>query len=443
MRAEPFAIPIGDLSGTSTHWRRKIMPDDSLHFMPPHGGGWGIVRTALELPDSVVLMAAPPVCARSTGLRELYLDYRDRFFFLDISDDGFADGSYEKLILKAVDDIMEYLSTRPEVFLFCQTCIDDVIGSDYDFLQRKVEDKYGIRTASIHLKPTTAEGRRPSGLLTQRSIFNMIRPVNKRDNGINLIGSVLPVSPESEFHRVVNAAGLGPLRHLAACETIRDFDQMSGSSWNILLRPSARLAVDDMEKKYGIPHLDLPGAYSINNVDSNYSQLEAFFDRSLDTKSFKEECIDFISANIGDFRGMTAAVGASVYTGVFELARSLVEYGFDVKYIFANVVIDFDSEHLQWLKENAPDIILYPSSHTDMAGFFSLKKEVDIAFGYEAGYYCGGVPTVAMLPDYTDFGYRGIQSLINQIEETVNNPKSHMKAMYESFQNRGKKICLV
>ncbi len=440
MKREPFGIPISDLCGTATHWRRKIMPDDALHFMPPHGGGWGIVRTALELPDSVVLMAAPSVCARSTGLRELYLEYRDRFFFLDISDRNFADGSFEKLILQAVDEIMEYLNNSPAVFMFCQTCIDDVIGSDYEHLQRRVEAKYRIRTASIHLKPTTAEGKRPSGLLTQRSIFNMIRTVKLRDKGINLLGSVLPVSSESEFHDIVQAAGIGPLRHLTACDSMEDFDMMSASSWNILMRPSARLVVNDMRKKYGTPHVNLTGAFSIKNVDANYRLLEDFFGRNLNTEGYRDECVDFISGNTPEFRGMTAAVGSSVYTGTFELARALVEYGFDVKYIFANIIIDFDSEHLQWLKDNAPGIMLYPSSHTSMSQFHSLGQKVDIAFGFEAGYFCGEAPTVPMLPYYTDFGYQGIRALINEIKEVINNPRPHMESMYESFYRRGKNI---
>jgi nitrogenase molybdenum-cofactor synthesis protein NifE len=441
MSKEPFGIPICDLYGTSTHWRRKIMPDDALHFMPPHGGGWGIVRTALELPESVVLMAAPPVCARNTGLRELHLNYKDRFFFLDIGDNNFANGSFEKLILKAVDEIMDHLDNRPEVFLFCQTCIDDIIGSDYQYLQQQVEQKYKIRSASLHLKPTTAEGRMPSGLLSQLSIFNMIKPVKYSDSGINILGSALPISPESEFNSVVKVAGLGPLRHVTTCKTVKEFDLMSASSWNILLRPSARLVIGDMYKKFGIPHISLPGAYSIHNVDKNYTQLETFFGRKLETSLYREECKDFISDNISEFRGTTAAVGGSVYTGAFELARALVEYGFDVRYIFANVVTDFDTEHLQWLKDQKQDIMLYPSSHTSMTEFHNLNKRVDIAFGYEAGYFCSEAPTVAMLPDYTDFGYRGIQSLIKEIQNTLGNPRPHMESMYESFLNRGRTIC--
>ena len=395
MKSEPFGIPLRDLSVVSNHWRRKIMPDDALHFMPPHGGGWGIVRTALELPGAVVLMAAPPVCARNTGLRELYLEYKDRFFFLDISDDNFTNGLYENIILQAVDEVMEYLNTRPEVFMFCQTCIDDVIGSDYEHIQRQVEDKYGIRTASIHLKPTTAEGRRPSGLLTQHSIFNMIKPVTTRDKGINLLGSVRPISPESEFYDVVEDAGLGPVRHITTCKVIEDLDMMSASGWNILLWPSARLVIREMQKKYGIPYISIPGAYGIDTVAKNYSCLENFFDIKLETSQYRAEALDFLSDNILPFKGLTAAVGASVYTGAFELARALIEYGFNVKYIFANVVMDYDTEHIQWLKENAPEIMLHPSSHTSMAEFYSLNRQVDIAFGYEAGYFCGEATTVA------------------------------------------------
>lgn len=441
MNSDPFGIPVRDLSNSSTHWRKKIMPDDALHFMPPHGGTWGLVRTSLQLPGSIVLMAAPPVCARITGLRELRLDFRERFFFLNVGEEEFANGSSESMILDAVDEIISYLDEKPKFLFFCETCLDDLLGSDYPWLSEQVERRYGIRSTSLHLKPTSAEGRRPGGLLTQKAIYDLIRPVSGRDKGINLMGSALPIDRNSEFYTLVERAGIGPVRHISECTAPEDFDRMSGSSWNILYRPAARLAVRSMKENYGIPYLHLPGAYGLETVDENYRLLEDFFGVELETKPFREETEEFLLEQRNLYRGMEVAVGASVYTGPFELARALIEYGMDVRYVFANVVMDIDSEPIRWLKEKRGDLMVYPSSHTSMARFHSLRKKVDLAFGYEAGYFCSEAKTVDLSADKPFFGYWGIRSLFQEIRHALSSPRSHRQSMYSNYDPSGSRRC--
>jgi nitrogenase molybdenum-cofactor synthesis protein NifE len=401
--------------------------------MPPHGGGWGLIRYVQQLPDSVVLMAAPPVCARITGLRELRLRYRNRFFFLNIGEGDFTGGRHEDLVLQAVDEIMVHMDKKPKILFFCETCLDEIIGSDYRFLMKQAAEKHGIRAATLHIKPLSAEGRRPSGLLSMQAVFDLISDTDQRDSGINLLGSIRPIDRESEFYSVLDAAGIGPLRHMADCQNIEDFDAMGKSAWNIMLFPGVRLAVQRMEERFGMPSVHLPVAYGMDTIEKNYDLLEGFTGRPVQAERYREEAMDFLEEKIPNFTGMTAAVGAGIYAGTFELARALTEYGLHVKYIFANVVIDFDTEHLEWLKEYAPHIIVYPRSHTTMAEFYGLGKTVDLAFGFDAGYFCSGAKTVALDAEKLPFGYQAVKSLYSDMETALGSPLSHREAMYASL----------
>ena len=218
---------------------------------------------------------------------------------------------------------------------------------------------------------------------------------------------------------------------------------MSASSWNILYRPAARLAVKSMKDELSIPYIHLPGAYGLKTIDKNYQLLEDLLKRKLDTAAYREKTCDFLSDNQKNVQGMRVAVGASVYTGPFELVRALTEYGLDVQYVFANIVIDFDSEHIQWLKEFKPDLMIYPSSHTSMAQFHSLNRKVDLAFGYEAGYFCSEARTVNLSAEKPYFGYYGIQSLFEEIMSALDSPRSHKQLMNSTYYPERKQPCEV
>ncbi len=438
MKGGPFSVSIGELSTAKGHWREKIMPPDALHYIPPYGGFWGGIRKALQIPESVVLMAAPPVCARIAALSELRLEYMNRFFFLNIGESDFIDGTYPERIVKAADEILSFLIPVPKVLFLCETCIDDILGSDYEYLCRKIGKKHDIIVKSIHLKPTSADGKQPSGLISQLSMYSILEPDEDKDAGINIIGSMVPIDNESEFYTVMKRAGIGPVRHISSCKSIEEFKKMSKSGNNLLLRPVARLAVQTMEEQLGIPFLHMPVSYGINTIDRNYRVLEDFLGKSLKVKAYRTEAKDFISSRCDKFWGITAAVGDGVNAGAFELARALTEYGLNVLYVFANAVIDFDTEHVEWLKQFVPDLKVYTNSHTTMAEFYNLGLKTDLAFGIEAGYFCSGSRTVPLSADTQPFGYRGIIKLLNDMANTLDGRESHREVLYSSFFNPGR-----
>jgi nitrogenase molybdenum-cofactor synthesis protein NifE len=367
MKNEPFVIPIKELGAAKGHWQRKIMPDDALHYMPPSAGGWGVVRMALQVPESIVLMAAPPVCARIGFLRELRLGYRNRFFLLDLGEQEFIDGRYLGSVRDAVSEVLSRIPVKPKVLFLCETCIDDLIGSDYAGLAGEIERTFGIWVRMIHIKPTAADGKRPSGLVTQLSMYSLLERQGIRDEGFNVIGSMMPIERESEFREVMAGAGIGPVRHAASCATFEEFRMMARSSYNLLLRPAGRLAVEDMKKRLDIPYLRLPSAYGFSVIEESYKALETWLCRKLRTDVYRQEAVDCVESKAKLFKGLSAAVGQSVNTGTFELARALTEYGMRVRYVFTNVVIDFDTEHVEWLKERVPDLLVFANSQIGRA----------------------------------------------------------------------------
>jgi|GEM_PF-3992187 len=111
MSQEPFSLSIRQLGDVGAHWQRKVMPPDALHYIPPHGGGWGVVRMALLVPESVVLMVAPAVCGRISALRGLQVGYRKRFYLLGVTERDLVTGQYMEKISEAAAEILAHLDS--------------------------------------------------------------------------------------------------------------------------------------------------------------------------------------------------------------------------------------------------------------------------------------------------------------------------------------------
>ena len=66
MRSELYHLTVDQLDPAAPDLgtRGKVVSGPCLHYSAPSAGGWGIVRTALLVPESVMLFVAPHGCGR-------------------------------------------------------------------------------------------------------------------------------------------------------------------------------------------------------------------------------------------------------------------------------------------------------------------------------------------------------------------------------------------
>jgi nitrogenase molybdenum-cofactor synthesis protein NifE len=90
----------------------------------------------------------------------------------------------------------------------------------------------------------------------------------------------------------------------------------------------------------------------------------------------------------------------------------------------------YDAEHLEWLKRHAPAIRVFTTVHPSMKNVYGGELEVDLAVGFDAGYFCGGTKTVPLTLDSQPYGYRGAIRLLREMRLALENPQSHREQMY-------------
>ncbi|MCL0074153.1 nitrogenase component 1 [Dehalococcoidia bacterium] len=432
MNSKAFYMSIGELGNGASHWQRKVIPPNCLHYCPPSAGGWGIMRVGLLVPESILLFVSPVGCPRHVAIAGIQLGFKKRLFLLHLDEMDIVTGQHMERIPQAAAEILAASQPRPKAMLIGATCIDALLGSDYDGLAQELEAKYRIPVRICRMFPIEMDGKTPPQLTVQETIYDFLPPSREKECAINIIGSFAPIDAESEFYEVMTAAGVREVRHIAACTSLEEFQMMSRASHNLLIKPGGRLAVRRMEERLGIPSCFAPVAYGLKTIAQTYRTIGEFLGVKLRTERYHEEtqeAIKFYQDRMGPLR---VAVGSATNASPFELARALTEYGFRVPYIFADLILDFDMQHVEWLKYHAPDIKVFTNVHPSMVDFLNLKLTVDLAVGFDAGYFCSGARTVPLTLDSQPYGYRGALTLFREMLQALENPQNHRGQMYAS-----------
>jgi nitrogenase molybdenum-cofactor synthesis protein NifE len=417
--------------------RNKRLTAHCLQYTPPSHGGWGIVRVGMLVPEAVMLFIAPPACGRHGAIAGLQLGFKERLFYLYLSETDLVSGVHLETAKQAAAEILATVKPRPKALILCISCVDYLLGSDFDAVVAALEAEHGLPVRLSYMNPIAMDGKTPPQLNMQRTIYSFLPEWTDTDQGapkqsVNLVGNFTPVDRYSEIYEVLQQAGCGEVLQLSACNSFTDLAPLSGSGHNLLIRPEGRLAAEMMEQKLGIPFCYVPVAYGLETIAARYRTLEAFLGVTLDTRKYQVEAqeeIDLLLRRLGPLR---LAVSGGINAMPFELSRALTEFGLKVVYIFCDELMAADAEHLDWLAENSPATLVLTQTDPGMPDFRISGYPVDLAVGYTAAYYCQATRTVPLSMDQQWYGYRGTVSLLRAMVEAWENPRDLRQMIAEA-----------
>ncbi|SHK02161.1 nitrogenase component 1 [Paramaledivibacter caminithermalis] len=433
MRQKIFSIPITYLKKEVKNRGNKIYPEDALHYCSPSVGGWGVVRVACLVPESVVLFVIPQGCGRHGAIASMMHNYDKQLFYLYMSQVDIVTGEHMNKIDKAVELILSKLEKKPKALVLCCTCTDDLLGSDYEGKARLLEEKFDIDVRIGRMNPIRKESKRPPELMIQKTIYDYLEAVsNEKKDTINIVGSFKGFTPKCEINTILRQAGIEEILHIRNLKTYEEYQKMSRSKYNLLIKPSGKIATKEMKRRLKIPFADVPVAYRIDGIEENYRKIEQLLGRTLEYKKYRRATEEVIQDKVKALGRLSVAVGSTANACPFELARELVERDFYVPYVFADQLLPCDEVHVDWLKENAPYITVYSTMSPTMTLFLQEKKKVDLAIGFDAGYFCSGSKTVPLSLDEQLYGYEGAKILYSRMIEVFEKPQDLKKEMYQS-----------
>lgn len=424
---KPYAITVQDLVAcgrddipaelvTSTHLIYNSPA--ALAFNSPGAQGFGVKRAGLSIPGSVMLLVGPGCCGRNTTILSEMGGYSDRFFFYIMDETDIVTGRHLKKIPQAVCEVVDSLAEKPSVVMICMTCVDALLGTDMERVCRKAEKEAGLPVVPCYMYALTREGRKPPMVDVRRAIYSLLEKQPRRRRTVNLLGYFAPLQDDCELYDILRGVGFNQINEISRCPDFAAYKAMSQANVNIILNPEARLAAQDMEKRLGIPSIELTRLYQVAQIHKQYQALAQVLGTTIDDSAWHERAQAVVRAVREKYSGTTVAIGEMQNGNAFEMALALTRYGFVIREIYANLGPD-DFVYLRHLAQLSPDTQVYSNLSPSMLYYRGQDHPVAVTIGKDAAYYHEQAAHLSWDEDIQPFGYAGVISLLQRLEQAL------------------------
>ena len=390
----------------------------TLAFNSPGAQGFGVKRAGLAVPDSVMLLVAPRCCGRNTSALAAPGNLGERFFYLLLDDTDIVTGRHLVRIPEAVCEVCRSMPAPPSAVMICITCVDALLGTDMERVCRKCTEQAGVPVEPCYMYALTREGRLPPMVQVRKSVYSLLKPLPKRSDAVNILGFFTALREECELRFLLRDAGVKEIRELASCTDFNAYLQMAEANFNIVLNQEARYAAADLEKRLGIPSVELTRLYQIDKVRRQYQLFGAAIGAEFDDAKYYDEAAEAVETFKNHHGKISFSVGEWLNGDPFELAVALLRYGFDVPEVFGTV----GEGNFVWVKKIAqlsPGTRISSNLSPTMMLYKDNECHCDAFIGKDAAFYHPGIPGINWNGEEQPFGYAGIKALFSGLDEAL------------------------
>lgn len=393
----------------------------SLHYSSPAHGGWGVLKAAQLIPDSYFLFVSPAACGRHGALGARMEGRKERVSYLFLTEQSIVSGDYEQMLKDALEQLFSYLKKRnrvPKVMGIFVSCIDDLLGTDHESLMAELESMYpGVRFIDCHMNPTSTDTGVPPIVNIQNKLYSVLDENEVRDTGVNIIGNLQAINPDSELFEVLSQMGAEKVRHISDFKSFDEYQDMAKSQLNIVIAPSGEYACKNMNRKIGVSYEKVLTSFRPENIREGYERIaKRLGSECPDLDPYENEARKALEETRDYLDGAPVILDQEAITRPFELARCLLEAGINVKRVYSQLLIPSDKEDYKWVMEHYPDIEVRQPQNPKV----TIEEKVDeecIAVGYSAGYITGALHVVDIGGQNGLYGYKGLTDLLQKIRD--------------------------
>lgn len=395
----------------------------TLAYNSPGAEGFGVKRAGLAVPESVMLIVSPGCCGRNTSIVSSMPQYKDRFFYLMMDETDLVTGRHLKRIPEAVCEVVSFLDgqkgKKPKVVMICITCVDALLGTDMERVcsacERALND--GTRVRPCYMYALTREGRRPPMVHVRQTLYSLLEPMEKDPKSVNIIGNFAPLE-DGELQNYLTKAGVKHIRQISTSGSYEEFLKMASANFNIVTNPEARASAHDMSQRLGIPYIELTRIHDVERTALQYKSFANAVGIGIDLSEDEDRAKEAVGSLKRSFPDLTFNIGECLNADPFELALSLVRYGFKVDEIYGTLAPE-KFRYVSKLAELSPDTKIFCNMEPTMLYYDMSASRAHISLGKDAAFYCPGIPNIAWNSDVQPFGFQGITKLMETIEKTM------------------------
>jgi len=389
-----------------------------LEYASPARGGWNIVHQGMLIPEAHQIFVCAEGCLRGVVLTAAEMGAQRRFSMIAVRENNVLDGDMESLIADGTADILKKLPVVPKAVLIYTSCIHHFMGCDLPLVYKTLREKFPeIDFTDCYMNPIMRKSGMTPDQIMRKQLYSLLKPGKTDRDTVDIIGNSFPMAETSDLMRFLRN-GKKTVRDITLCRTYEEYQGMAEAAFCISTLPASRAGGEELEKRLGIKHLYLPFCFGRSEIRKNMevlsNELHIPYDGDRGGEELSERALAMAKEQIGN---CAIAIDYTYSPRPLGLARLLLEHGFRVVTVYADAFAGEEKEDFDWLKENAPDLILHPTAETGMRVMPRSFPEKILALGQKAAYFTGSRFFVNSVEAAGLYGFDGIVRMAEDMTE--------------------------
>ena len=404
-------IPIGNASFPAPF-------ASGLEYASPARGTWNIVHTGMLIPEAHEIFVCAAGCLRGVVLTAAELDMSHRFSTVEVKEHNLLNGDMEELVIEGVSDILEKLPEKPPVVLVYTSCVHHFAGCDLDMIYGELRLRYpGIDFVDCYMNPIL----RKSGQTPDQTMrIRLYQPLKERPmvkGAVSIVGSDLPTDAASDLMQLLRKNNV-TVHEITSCKTYGDYQQMAESEFFLSCYPAAIPGAEELSQRLGRTHIYLPFSFDYDEIEAGLTRLaETMGLPAPDFTGKREACEAALEETLAVVGDTPIAIDYTYCPRPLGLARLLLKAGFNVRRVYLDSVSGEEKADFSWLKENYPQLELYPTVHASMR-FLAAKEDTGwLAIGQKAAHFLAAPHFVNVVEGGGMLGYQAIIRTLSLLRE--------------------------
>jgi hypothetical protein len=415
---------------------------EGVEYSSPARGTWTVAHVSMLIPRSHQIYVGGDGCLRGVVLSAAEFGGLDRFSMITVKEDDIYQNKMEDLFIDGITDILNNLPSLPPAVVVFTSCIHEFMACDMDLVYAQLKKRFpGVDFIPTHMNPTMRRsGISPEELMRQQ-MYAALDMRAKNPKSVNIVGNCYARNTQSELLTWLHDSGYTVL-DICSCSTYEEYKVMAESSVNIYTIPLMEKGARVLEQRLHQEAVYLPVSFSYENIRKELMLLaEKFHLKHMISSENGVFCFDALEQQsdralahakeiIG---GMPVVIDYAAVTRPLELARLLVEHGFNVVRVYTDTILPGDEDAFAWLKENAPELPLH-SVVNFRCRFVPRDGTIGgvpvLAVGQKAAYFAGTNHFVNIVENGDLWGFDGICRLARMMEDAAQHEKD-MRSMIQ------------
>ena len=387
-----------------------------------------VANTLPLIKNSYALLLGPEIClynAKLTmSLRSLTEEpLPNNLLFLIFSDQDIVFGISDKIKTAIKDICFRY---KPEILFVVTTCLQEIIGEDFDALIETTAQEVDVPLLGIHTENFTCESAAPGLENTSLALIDLMKPQRVERSAVNIFGMRIQNPHTTELGALLKAKDIVVKNVFPSFCTLRELEKAPAAHLNLVMDQHSLALAEEMQNRFGCRFIHCERSYTPEKIEEMYSSISDALEINIsdEVEKMKNRTLDKINASKSDFSGKSCVLGMfqGLQTGrYFNLAELLLSLGMDVKGMILREILQGDWDDIQRLVSAGHDFPLIDAGNMLQNEEFTqaLAPDFYIGNGDLEHFARMGITPKNLMPIFRKTGFSALEELLDLLSKSL------------------------